>query len=86
MENVYSLAKENRIKTLEDLVIKIGYDPKDINVAEEIIMKKNIDIAALRKQLKLPATEDPLTKYIKENETQNDDILKLIIENNIQIG
>jgi len=34
MEKVSSLAKDNRIKSLEDLVIKIGYDPKDINVAQ----------------------------------------------------
>jgi len=33
MEKVSSLAKDNRIKSLEDLVVKIGYDPKDINVA-----------------------------------------------------
>ena len=64
MEKVSSLAKDNRIKSLEILVVKIVYDPKDVNVAEEIIKKKNIDIATLRNQLKLPATEDPLTKGI----------------------
>ena len=64
MEKISSLAKYNRIKSLEDLVTKIGYDPKDVNVAEEII-KKNLDIATLRKQLKLPATEDPMTKDIE---------------------
>lgn len=37
MEKVSSLAKDNRIKSLEDLVIKIGYDPKDVNVVEEIV-------------------------------------------------
>jgi len=40
-----------------------------MNAAEEINKKKNIDIAALRKQLKLPTTEDTLTKDIEENET-----------------
>lgn len=34
IEKVSSLAKDNRIKSLEYLVIEIGYDPKDINVAE----------------------------------------------------
>ena len=63
MEKVSSLAKDNRMKSLEDLVVKIGYDLKDINIAEEIIKKKNMDIGALRKQLKLPAMEDPLAKY-----------------------
>jgi len=80
MEKVSSFAKDNRIKCLEDLVVKIGYDPKDINAAEEIIKKKNLDIAALRKQLKLPATEDPLTKDIEENETQKSDMMKLVME------
>ena len=69
MEKVSSLTKDNRIKSLKYLVIKIRYDPKDINAAKEIIKKKNLDIAALRKKLKLTATEDPLTKYIEENET-----------------
>ena len=50
------------MKTLEDLIVKIGYDPKDCNATEEILKKKNVDIAALRKQLKLPSIEDPMTK------------------------
>ena len=70
---------------MEDLVVKIGYDPKYINVAEEIIKKKNIDIAVLRKSLKLPAIEDASTNGIEENEIQKDDMMKLIIEKNIQI-
>ena len=85
MEKVSSLAKDNRIKSLEDLVIKIGYDPKDVNVVEEIVRKKNLDIAALRNQLKLPATEDPMTKDIEESEAPKEDVMKLIIEQNIQI-
>ena len=40
---------------MEYLVIKLGYDPANINVVEELIKRKNLDIAALRKQLKLPA-------------------------------
>jgi hypothetical protein len=27
LENISSFAKDNRIKTLEELVLKIGYDP-----------------------------------------------------------
>jgi len=85
MKKVSSLAKDNMIKSLEDLVVKIGYDPKDVKVSEEIIKKKNLDIAALRKQLKLLAIEDPLTKEIEKNEAQKADMLKLIIEKNIRI-
>ena len=65
MEKVSSLAKGTRIKTLEELVIKIGYDPSNINGAKEIIRKKNAGIAELRKQLKLSTTEDPLAKNIE---------------------
>ena len=32
MEKVSALAKDTRIKTLEDLVMKVGYDPSNINV------------------------------------------------------
>lgn len=82
MEKVSSLAKDNRIKSLEDLVIKIVYGPKDVIVVEEIIKKKNLDIATLRKHLKLLATEDPMTKDIAEGEAHKADMTKLIIDQN----
>jgi len=49
MEKVFALAEDTRIKTLEDMVIKVGYDPVNINAAEELVKKKNLDIEALRK-------------------------------------
>jgi hypothetical protein len=58
MEKISSFAKDNRIKTLEELVLKIGSDPSNVKEEEEMIKKKNVDIASLRKQLKLPPTED----------------------------
>jgi hypothetical protein len=58
MEKISSFSKDNRIKTLEELVLKIGYDPLNVKAKEEMIKKKNDDIASLRKQLKLPPTED----------------------------
>ena len=85
MEKVSSLAKDTRIKALEDLVIKVGYDPTNINAAEELVRKKNTDIAALRKQLKLPAIEDPLAKDIEEIESQKANMMKLIMEQNVQL-
>lgn len=85
LENISSLAKNNRINSLEDFVIKVGYDPKDVKDAELILKKKDADIVASKKQLKLPSTEDPLTKNIAENEHQKKDMLKLIIEQNIQL-
>ena len=47
LEKFSSLAKDNRMKKLEELVVKVGYNPKDFKVVEEIIKKKNADIAAL---------------------------------------
>jgi predicted secreted protein len=58
LEKISSFAKDNRIKTLEELVLKIDYDPSNVKETEEMIKKKNADIASLRKQLKFPPTED----------------------------
>jgi hypothetical protein len=46
---ISSLAKDNKIKSLEELVLKIGYDPTNVKEVEELIKKKNVDIASLRK-------------------------------------
>jgi hypothetical protein len=43
---------------LEELVLKIGYDPLNVKAVEEMLKKRNVDIASMRKQLKLPPTED----------------------------
>ena len=53
-EKSSSHAKDTRIKSLEELVIEVGYDPKNVKVAKELIKKKNAYIATLNKQLKLP--------------------------------
>jgi hypothetical protein len=85
LEKVSSFAKDKKIKSLEELVLKIGYDPTNIKGAEELIKKKNADIDSLRKQLKIYATEDPWAKEIAETEGQKEEMLKLIMEKNAQI-
>jgi hypothetical protein len=85
MEKISSFAKDNRIKTLEELVLKIGYDPSNVKAVEEMIKKKNADIASLRKQLKLPPTEDSQAKEIAEKEGEKDEMLKLLMEQNAQL-
>lgn len=65
IEKISYLAKDNRVKSFEYLVIKIGYEPIDVKATEEIIKKKNADITSLRKKLKLPSTEDPQTNEIE---------------------
>ena len=82
LEKISSFAKDNRIKTLEELVLKIGYDPANVKAAEEMIKNKNADIASLIKQLKLPPTEDPQTKEIAEKEGEKDEMMKLLLEKN----
>ena len=52
-------AKDTRIKSLEDLVIELGHDPKDVKAAEQLIKNKNDDIVALKKQLKIPQLHHP---------------------------
>jgi hypothetical protein len=85
LEKISSFAKDNRIKMLEELVLKIGYDPASVKAAEEMIKKKNADITSLRKQLKLPPIEDPRAKEIAEKEGEKDEMLKLLMEQNAQL-
>lgn len=56
IERMSSVAKDTRIKTLEYLIIKQGYDPRYVKADEEIIKHKNANIQALQKQLILPTT------------------------------
>lgn len=49
LEKISSLPKDTKIKSLEDLVIKRGYDPSNVKIVEEIIRRKNVDIATLEK-------------------------------------
>ena len=75
-----SYAKYLRIKSLEELVIQVGYDPANVKAAEELVKKNNVDIAALRKQLKLPPTEHPQAKEIVQEKNQKDDMMNLIFQ------
>lgn len=60
--------------------MNIGYDPSYIKAAKKVINKKEIDIVALKKQLKMPTKQDPLTKEIEETESQKVDMMILIVE------
>jgi len=70
---------------LEELVLNIGYDPSNLKAVEEILQKKNVDIASLRKQLKFPPTKDAQPKDIAKTKGENDEMLKLIMEENAQL-
>jgi len=49
LEKASSQAKDTRIKSLEDLIIELGHDPKDVKATERLIKKKNDDIVAMKK-------------------------------------
>jgi len=85
LEKASSQAKDNRIKSLEDLVIEIGHNPNDIKEAEKLIKMKNDDIVALKKQLKLPPFEHPQTKEVLESESQKHEMIDLILQLNAQL-
>jgi hypothetical protein len=82
LEKISSFEKDNKIKTLEELVLKIGYDPSNVKVVKDMIKKKSTDIASLRKQLKLPPTIDSQAKEITETKGKKDEMLELIMEQN----
>jgi len=54
LEKASSLAKENRIKSLEDIIIELGHDPKYAKGIKELMRKKEEDNDALKKKLKMP--------------------------------
>jgi DNA-binding transcriptional MerR regulator len=67
------------------MVLKIIYDPSNVKAVKEMLKKKNANIESLRKQLKLPPTEDSQAKEIEETEGEKDEMLKLIMEQNAQL-
>ena len=82
LEKISSFAKDNRIKSLEELVVQIRYDTSNVKGEEEFLNRKNVDKASLRKQLKFPPTKDAQAKEIAEIEGEKDEMLKLIMEKN----
>lgn len=85
LEKASSQAKDNRIKSLEDLVIELGYNPNDVKATEKLIKMKNEDIASLKKQLNLPHSEHPHTKEVLESQTQQEEMMDLILQLNDQL-
>ena len=78
-------ANNLKIKALEDLVIEVGADPANMEVAKALIKQKNEDIATLRKQLKLPQSENPQEKEIPQQKTENDELKQPVHEMTAQI-
>ena len=84
LERMSSTTKDNGIKTLEDIIIDLGHDPKDPKGVRALMKKKDDDIASLRKRLRLPPTEHPQTaELIQENKTE--DTLDLLMKMNQRV-
>jgi len=49
LEKASSLEKGNRNKSLEDIIIELRHDPRDSKGRKALMMKKEEDIAAIRK-------------------------------------
>ena len=67
------------------MVIEVGYDPKNIKVAKDLIKKNNADIVSLKKPLKFPPTKHPQAKEVLENEGQKYEMMNLIIQFTAQL-
>jgi len=84
LEKASSQAKDTRIKTLEDLVIELEHYPKDVKAIEQLIKKKNDDIAALKKQLKIPPLHHPQTTEVIERQKE-EELMDLVLKLNDQL-
>ena len=49
LETASSLAKENQIKSLEEIIIELGHDPEDAKGINALMKKKEEDISSLTK-------------------------------------
>lgn len=72
LERASSQAKDNRIKSLEEVIIEIGHDPKDVKGIQELLKIRDADMAALRKKIKLPATMHPQTDEVAQQRQEKD--------------
>jgi len=66
LERASSQAKDNRIKALEEIIIELGHDPKDIKAVQALLKLRDADMAALRKMIKIPATLHPQTEEVAQ--------------------
>ena len=66
LEKASSQAKDNRIKALEDIIIELGHDPKDIKAVQVLLKLRDADMAALKKMVKVPATIHPQTEEVAQ--------------------
>jgi len=84
LERMSSSAKDNRIETLEEIIVDLGHDPKNPKGVKALMKKKEDDITALRKQLRLPPTMHPQTAELVQ-EKEAEDTMDLLMRMNQRI-
>jgi len=78
LEKASSQAKDNRIKSLEEIIIDLGHDPKDPKVVQALLKERDADIAALRKMVKLLTTLHPQTEGFAQQK-KDDDVVAMLL-------
>lgn len=73
-ERLSSQAKDNRIKSLEEIIIDLGHDPSDRTGVKAHMKKKDDDLNALKKRLKLQPTEHPQTTELQKQKRAEDQL------------
>ena len=68
-----------------EIIIGLGHNPKDVKAIEALIKKKDHDIAALRKQLKLPASRHPQTDEVIEQKSE-EELMELLLKLNERLN
>lgn len=85
LEKSSSLAKDNRIKSLEEIIIELGHDPKDAKGIKALMKKTEEGIASIRKQLKLPTTMHPQTIEVVQQK-EEEDMMDLLMKMNERLS
>lgn len=70
---------------MEEIIIELGHDPKDAKGIKALMKKKEDEIAALRKQLKLPIIMHPQTTEIVQEKAE-EDMMDLLIKVNQRLS
>lgn len=63
------------------MIIGLRHDPKDLKAIEALIEKKDEDIVALRKQLKLPPSRHPQIAEVTQQRTK-EELVDLVLKLN----
>ena len=78
LEKASSQAKDNRIKSLEEIIIELGHDPNEPKGVQALMKKKDEDIATLKKLVKLPPTLHPQTEGVAQQRKDQDVVAMLL--------